>query len=225
MCAPSPRLLKLEVAELERSLGVTRRIVPQVPLLDADVAGLQRALLQARREAEQLSAALESPANMSRWRLLEGKVRFVGGCPLLCFTLSLSLSALATSPCLQIPDREELGAKIQVGGKGCHAQSEAAAIGQAGHGFYTRCCCGQDAPRYSSLRNLALTVLVFATCAWPLQALEERLNDKKEQLLEKELILEEITALSDKLRVQVRTFASARAFPRICGALLQSRIV
>ena len=69
------RLLKLEVAELERSIAVTRRIVPQVPLLDADVAGLQRALLQARREAEQLSAALESPANMGRWRLLEGKVR------------------------------------------------------------------------------------------------------------------------------------------------------
>merc|ERR1719330_234844 len=32
--------------------------------------------------------------------------------------------------------------------------------------------------------------------------LEERLNDKKEALLEKELILEEVTALSDKLRTQ-----------------------
>merc|ERR1712151_1295595 len=32
--------------------------------------------------------------------------------------------------------------------------------------------------------------------------LEERLNDKKEALLEKELILEEVTALSDKLRAQ-----------------------
>merc|ERR1712129_377560 len=32
--------------------------------------------------------------------------------------------------------------------------------------------------------------------------LEERLNDKKEALLEKELILEEVTALSDKLRQQ-----------------------
>lgn len=32
--------------------------------------------------------------------------------------------------------------------------------------------------------------------------LEERLNDKKEGLLEKELILEEVTALSDKLRMQ-----------------------
>jgi chromosome segregation ATPase len=35
-----------------------------------------------------------------------------------------------------------------------------------------------------------------------IQDLEERLNDKKESLLEKELILEEVTALSDKLRKQ-----------------------
>merc|ERR1712032_503865 len=35
-----------------------------------------------------------------------------------------------------------------------------------------------------------------------IQDLEERLNDKKEALLEKELILEEVTALSDKLRSQ-----------------------
>merc|ERR1712014_339643 len=35
-----------------------------------------------------------------------------------------------------------------------------------------------------------------------IQDLEERLNDKKEALLEKELILEEVTALSDKLRAQ-----------------------
>ncbi|GFR42867.1 hypothetical protein Agub_g3858 [Astrephomene gubernaculifera] len=112
------RLLRLEVAELDRSICVMRRLVPSVPLLDTDVAALQKALFEARREAEALSLALESPANSGRWRMLEGK----------------------------IPDREELSAKIQ--------------------------------------------------------ALEERLNDKKEQLLEKELILEEITSLSDKLRVQ-----------------------
>lgn len=41
-----------------------------------------------------------------------------------------------------------------------------------------------------------------------IQQLEERLNDKKEALLEKELILEEITNLSNKLRSQVRTLQS-----------------
>ena len=35
-----------------------------------------------------------------------------------------------------------------------------------------------------------------------IQVLEERLNDKNEALLEKELVLEEVIALSDKLRAQ-----------------------
>ncbi len=39
---PPPRLLRLEVAELDRSIAVTRRVVPQVPLLDNDVAALQK---------------------------------------------------------------------------------------------------------------------------------------------------------------------------------------
>jgi chromosome segregation ATPase len=38
-----------------------------------------------------------------------------------------------------------------------------------------------------------------------IQVLEERLNNKKEQLLEKELVLEEITTLADKLRSQALT--------------------
>jgi len=112
------RILRLEVAELQRSIAVAVKVVPQIPALDEDVARLQKALLETRREAEALSLALENPANQSRWRLLEGK----------------------------IPDKEELSARIQ--------------------------------------------------------QLEERLNDKKEALLEKELILEEVTSLSDKLRKQ-----------------------
>jgi len=112
------RVLRLETMELERSCKATMKLVPQVPLLDEDVARLQKALLVTRREAEALSAALENPSNHSRWRMLDGK----------------------------IPDKEELEAKVQ--------------------------------------------------------QLDERLNDKKEALLEKQLILDEITSLSDKLRAQ-----------------------
>ncbi|KAJ9511397.1 hypothetical protein QJQ45_029792 [Haematococcus lacustris] len=120
------RILRLEVASLERSIAVAIKVVPQIPALDEDVARLQKArarpllpaLLEARRESEALSLALENPSNQARWRLLEGK----------------------------IPDKEELSAKLQ--------------------------------------------------------QLEERLNDRKEALLEKELILEEVTQLSDKLREQ-----------------------
>ena len=35
-----------------------------------------------------------------------------------------------------------------------------------------------------------------------IKQLEDRLNDKKEQLLEKELVLEEISSLADRLRQQ-----------------------
>ncbi|MEW5305818.1 MAG: hypothetical protein WDW36_008335 [Sanguina aurantia] len=112
------RMLELEVGSLWRSIQLTQRVTPQIPLLDNDVARLQRALLETRCECERLTASLEDPGNSSRWRLLEGK----------------------------IPDPGELGARIQ--------------------------------------------------------RLEERLKDKREQLLEKELILDEITSLSDKLRAQ-----------------------
>ena len=67
-------------------------------------------------QSAELSEALESPENKSRWRRLEGK----------------------------IPDKEELAAKVN--------------------------------------------------------QLEERLNDKKEQLLEKELVLEEVTRPSPSIR-------------------------
>ena len=112
------RILNLECREVERSIHVTRRLLPEIPVLDENVALLQKELLEARRESEKLSLQLEDPENKGRWRRLEGK----------------------------IPTSEELQAKMN--------------------------------------------------------QLEERLNDKKEQLLEKELILEEITGLSDRLRGQ-----------------------
>merc|ERR1719408_254295 len=51
-------------------------------------------------------------------------------------------------------------------------------------------------------RGLGGQDLDLQTLRMKTQDLEERLNDKKESLLEKELILEEVAALSDKLRQQ-----------------------
>merc|ERR1711937_61261 len=51
-------------------------------------------------------------------------------------------------------------------------------------------------------RGLGGEDLDLQTLRMKTQDLEERLNDKKEGLLEKELILEEVSALSDKLRQQ-----------------------
>jgi chromosome segregation ATPase len=112
------RLLRLEMQEVMRSVGVTRKMLPQIPCLDQDIMQLQEQLLHVRAQSAELSEALESPENKLRWRRLEGK----------------------------IPSKEELVAKVT--------------------------------------------------------QLEERLNDKKEQLLEKELVLEEVSSLADRLRQQ-----------------------
>lgn len=114
LSAPAP----WQIADLERSITATRRVVPEIPELDVEIATLKTKLLEAQKESEHLSLALEDPDNGDRWKKLEGP----------------------------IPDKEELAAKIT--------------------------------------------------------QLQERLNDKKEQLLERQLVLEEVTGLSDRLRAQ-----------------------
>ena len=112
------RVLNIAIRDMQYSIDVTRKTLPQIPHLDESIASLQHQLLEAREEAEALEAALETPGNKSRWRYLDGK----------------------------IPEKAELVTKIN--------------------------------------------------------QLEERLNDKKEQLLEKNLILEEVMSLSHRLRDQ-----------------------
>jgi hypothetical protein len=102
------RHLKIEMAEIARSITVTRRLLPRIPTYDRDVASLQTEILLVRRESERLEMLLEDPENTSRWRMLPGRIK----------------------------DKDELRIKVN--------------------------------------------------------QLEERLNDKKEQLLERELILEEV---------------------------------
>eukprot|EP00002_Diphylleia_rotans_P011919 TRINITY_DN2344_c0_g1_i2.p1 TRINITY_DN2344_c0_g1~~TRINITY_DN2344_c0_g1_i2.p1 ORF type:complete len:930 (+),score=260.77 TRINITY_DN2344_c0_g1_i2:170-2959(+) len=112
------RMLNLLVANLEREVAVTRKLLPQIAQYESEIVTMQNHLLFERKRVDKLSKELESPTNTKRWRPLEGKD----------------------------PDPEELQAKLQ--------------------------------------------------------SLEERLNEKQEQLLEKELVMEEITNLSDRLRKQ-----------------------
>ena len=112
------RMVKLQVAEVQRQIEVTRKHIPNLPEYAAHIVALKEQLKKEEEVTDSLCRNLENPDNTGRWRALGG----------------------------EDPDVETLNAKIQV--------------------------------------------------------LEERLNDKKEALLEKELVLEEVTALSDKLRAQ-----------------------
>ena len=112
------RMLKLQLAEVQRQIEVTRHKLPDGPELADKIVQLQQELSMERSITKHLCNDLENPGNLERWRELQG----------------------------DDPDSEQLLAKIQV--------------------------------------------------------LEERLNGKKEKLLEKELILEEVTTLTGKLRKQ-----------------------
>ncbi|EGZ30262.1 hypothetical protein PHYSODRAFT_477524 [Phytophthora sojae] len=116
------RVLKIELADLQRQLENARRQLPHLPELAQRIMSLQEELKQEKDVTELLCRDLETPKNNDRWRALGG----------------------------EDPDEEQLSAKLAY--------------------------------------------------------LEERYHHKKEQLLEKELVLEEVTGLSNKLRSQ----ASAR---------------
>lgn len=74
-CDDEVRALSLQAGELQRRLFATHKTAPDVSRYDRTVAGLKAELLAARREAEALGAALESPvAAPGRLRLLPGKV-------------------------------------------------------------------------------------------------------------------------------------------------------
>lgn len=60
------RLLKLDAAELDRGIIAARKQQPIVPQLDVNIALLKKQLLDAQRQAAELSAALETPDNKSR---------------------------------------------------------------------------------------------------------------------------------------------------------------
>jgi hypothetical protein len=112
------RLLRLYYEELNRKYVVAKNKIPFRNSMEKKIIGLQQELEKERKATEESSSKLEDPANLTRWRPLEGTDL----------------------------DLEQLIAKIQI--------------------------------------------------------LERRLDEKRESVLEKELILEEISNLTDKLRNQ-----------------------
>ncbi|CAN0155595.1 unnamed protein product, partial [Scytosiphon promiscuus] len=112
------KMLRLQVAELQRRLEAARRRTDQAPDGAENLVKMHEELQTKRAVTEQLSRDLEDPGNLVRWRALEGE--------------DLSM--------------DQLEASIMV--------------------------------------------------------LEDRLSDKKEALLEKELVLEEVVSLTKKLRKQ-----------------------
>lgn len=112
------RMLRLQIEELRRQYAAAEKRVPDVEKTKNKIKELEQELLKEQTRTTELSAQLEDPSNVDRWRPLDGTD----------------------------PDMEQLDAKVKV--------------------------------------------------------LEDRLDEKREQLLEKELILEEVSSLTERLRSQ-----------------------
>lgn len=112
------RLLRLSCEELQRKYLNAKHRLPEIGKMEKKLEDLEEQLRKQRKVTEEFSSKLEDPANLERWRPLEGTD----------------------------PDIEQLLAKIKI--------------------------------------------------------LEDRLDRKREVVLEKELVLEEITSLTEKLRNQ-----------------------
>ena len=124
------RLLRLQTEELKRQYLVAKRRLPEKEISKSRISELESKIQGEMKRCDELSANLEDPNNLERWRPLDG----------------------------DDPDLEQLNAKVKV--------------------------------------------------------LEDRLDGKREQLLEKELVLEEVATLTERLREQAlskRDFAKALA--------------
>lgn len=115
------RHARLQAEELERQYKAAEKRIPQVDSLKESIGRLEESLSKSREELEALSNKLEDPANVERWRPLNGNDL----------------------------DTSQLDYKIAL--------------------------------------------------------LETRINEKRSQLLEKELVFEEITALNSQMNAQVST--------------------
>jgi len=67
------KILRAQFAELERARELARRDVADVPKTQEEVASLRAQLAAARATTEKLSAQVEDPKNLARWRPLAGK--------------------------------------------------------------------------------------------------------------------------------------------------------
>jgi hypothetical protein len=61
------RMLRLHVAEVQRSIQVAQGVAPQEEAADAKIARALQELFEARREAASLEEHLEDPNNKDRW--------------------------------------------------------------------------------------------------------------------------------------------------------------
>ncbi|KAL0480453.1 coiled-coil domain-containing protein [Acrasis kona] len=178
------RLLTLDLENVKRELQIVYKKVPEFHALRRQREDLQRQIEEASDTANKLSKELENPQNNNRWRRLEGPKR--GERNMLANTHMVSTSSNdmnATSP------NNELRSSIKLD----QGQEMLTSSHNGKDTFLTMVNDDHHHHHDGDVPNDEELLL-------KIQELEEKLNTRKEQLMEKNLVIQEVTKSSDKLR-------------------------
>jgi chromosome segregation ATPase len=166
------RALAVELADLQREIDLCQRVLPQVRDMEEDLADALMQLEEEKWRAEVLEADLSDPNNPHRWRHLERM-----GKSRLQRHLAIAAKAAATTTASS-------SSVLATTADGSSSPTAAAAAAAA----------ADPARRVASDDMIELSVKH--------QQLEKRLVEVGERLMEKDLILDEISELTDRLRQQ-----------------------
>jgi hypothetical protein len=186
------RTCKLELAEFNRQLvAMARSGATDMPALVERSLQLKSEVKAAQKQCEDLSLELENPSSKIR------KWRFLGSTKALASIGNLGNAAGDDKGGDKDGEKDDNTANnsMNTTNKSMSASQNSGAGQSSTYSSALTAGNSINAPRDPDKETL------IAKIHW----LEERLNGKKEQLLEKELIVEEVTILSEKLRQQAIT--------------------
>lgn len=173
------KLMERDIAEVKRRIEAARKKIPSLDTYAATMRSLQTLeseLNKERQLAQTLSEKLETPSAPAH------------NLPHPDQAGTVHLHSSITRGDHKPEDEKENGGASSSSSASQNGQSMSGTSSALPHPSRSRLLKGID-PDADQLTA-------------KIDVLEERLNDKKEQLLEKELVLDEVTSLSDKLRIQ-----------------------
>eukprot|EP01062_Namystynia_karyoxenos_P003561 TRINITY_DN1128_c0_g1_i1.p1 TRINITY_DN1128_c0_g1~~TRINITY_DN1128_c0_g1_i1.p1 ORF type:complete len:990 (+),score=533.18 TRINITY_DN1128_c0_g1_i1:102-3071(+) len=168
------RAMAIHLADLQREIDIAQKMLPKVRDLEEDLELLKMQMEDERWRAESLERAIVSPRNQARWRKL-GAV--ATGKP------QVQVSAPGSSfPPLEKSGRTDMPPPPK------RTREERTD--------------GEETKRPAAVRYMSRTGETSEELQAKEQQLEHKLAEANEKLMEKDLILEEVTELSNRLRKQ-----------------------
>jgi hypothetical protein len=190
-------MLQLEVAELTRDLQLTKRLLPSMPHLAEKILDTQKLLAMEKKVGHRVVGLNVTSASFTAVDCLiecccsgHFDSRRLGTCVVHCVFVNEQKTEKLCAE-LETPENSDR----------CVLSRPVVTFGRPPPN--SACClaCARrdGAPRWRALVGEDPDEDQLAA---KIQLLEERLSFKKEQLLEKDLVLEEVTGLCEKLRAQ-----------------------